>query len=152
MNEIPNNHNSASVKSSVRLLSSGQRIIRPGLGNKFGNQSPGRWNRTIQYFCTNGKDAKEYAVIEFPQGSQITSYFPWKPMDESAWKEVSRLINDIELYISRNKEESPIPAEYMPSQDMLYTMVGDYPSLANPYVFFVFSPSDMRVHVLINLT
>lgn len=123
-----------------------------GLEINLGTNLPEGGTVLYSIFAPMGKDAKEYAVIEFPQGSQITSYFPWKPMDESTWKGINHIIDDIKLYISRNKEEYPIPAEYMPSQDMLYTMVGDYPSLANPYVFFVFSPSDMRVHVLINLT
>lgn len=123
-----------------------------GLETNLGTNLPEGGEVLYEIFAPMGKDAKEYAVIQYEEESQITEYFPWRSMDESAWKEVSRLIDCIELYISRNEKEESIPSDYLPSQDMLYTMVGNYPSLADPYVFFVFSPNDMRVYVLINLT
>lgn len=123
-----------------------------GLETNLGTNLPEGGEVLYKIFAPMGKDAKEYAVIQYEEESQITEYFPWRSMDESAWKEVSRLIDCIELYISRNEKEESIPSDYLPSQDMLYTMVGNYPSLADPYVFFVFSPNNMRVYVLINLT
>ena len=123
-----------------------------GLEMNLGTSLPEGGTLLYRVFAPMGKDAKEYAVIQYSEGSTIAEYFSWMPMDESAWNEVKRLLDSINLYIDRNKEELPIPSEYLPSPDMVYTMVGDFPSLANPYVFFVFSPIDMRVHVLINLT
>ena len=104
-----------------------------------------------QLFAPMGKDAKEYAVIQFPKASPIADHFPWMPMDEPAWAKCQSLLADMELYLRRNRE-SPIPTEHLPAQDALYATVGAYPSLSTPYAFFLYTPKDMRVYVLIHLT
>ena len=123
-----------------------------GLEINLGTNLPEGGEVLYKLFAPMGKDAMEYAAIQYREGSSITEHFQWKPMDGKAWAEVERLIESMELYISRNEGEEPIPSDCKPSQDMLYTTVPDKPTLANPYVYFVFSPQELRVYVLINLT
>ncbi len=123
-----------------------------GLEANLGTSLPEGGEILYKIFAPMGKDAMEYAVIQYPEGSSIIDHFQWKPIDGYAWGPINRLIESIGKYISRNEEETPIPSEYIPSRDMLYTMIGNYPSIADPYAFIVFSPTDMRVYVLIHLT
>ena len=123
-----------------------------GLETNLKTSLPEGGNVLYRIFAPMGKDAMEYAAIQYAEDLLISEHFVWKTMDDLSWKEINRLIDCIDLYISLNEEKEPIPSNYLPTQDMQYAMVGNFPSLASPYAFFVYDPINIRVYVLINLT
>ncbi len=102
-----------------------------------------------EIFAIMGRDAKQYAVIQYEKNSLISDHFSWNPLDDKIWSESNRILEAINLWSERN-ERDPIPTHLLPSEEMLYAVVGDiyYP---DAYIIFIFSPKDMRLFVLVNL-
>lgn len=113
---------------------------------------PAGGEKRYHLFVPLGKDAMEYAVIQYPEEFSIAEALSWKPVDDVVQERIDHISDTLDWYTLYNKLD-PVPDAYELPDDIMYVSINDFNSLIEPYALFLYSPRDPSlVYVLIHLT